>query len=1233
MNCVCGMPRLSPYWMKRLCSLTLALLFAMITTGLAFGQADQGTITGVVQDPSGAVVGSANVTLTSVDTGLVVKAKADGAGVYVFSPVKIGSYSVTASAAGFETTTETNLHLDLQQRLNVVVTLKPGAATETVTVTSDAPLMQTQESSVGQVVDTETINDVPLNGRNWVFIAQLSAGAVPSEGSRGAGKGDFNANGQRAEQNNFILDGVDNNVNVVDYYNGASFVAQPPPDGLAEFKVQTSNYSAEIGHGAGAVVNASLKSGTNQLHGSAWEYLRNTAFDAHDWNNEAIPVPDYHENQFGATLGLPILRNKIFFFGDVQANRIVFNETSNNVSVPSPLERTGDFSELLNTSISKNSAPIQLFKQTPCPAGADPSTCVKPTPIAGNNLATSGLTISPVALKLLNLYPMPNANNGELVNNYIVSRPARDNTFQWDTRMDWNIGPKDNAYSRFSYWHEPGYRTPPLGPILDGGGFGDDGAQTNLGENFMLSETHIFTQSLTNEFRLGYNYLHTGFEHPNAANLDFAASLGLGGIPTAPLNGGLPAFSITGISGFGSPTWSTTSEHENVITLLDNVTKIVGNHALKAGVSFQSVRFSTLQPQQSRGTYNYTGEYTSNLNASNTGYGVADFLIDEQNTAGLSNETTNGDAFWYDAAFLQDDWRISPKLTLNLGVRWDMFQPYKDVGGLQASYNMTGPPSLDTSVDPTSNLPAGHGSAVYKIPTEGKSYAEAIFTQTANAFPNVLAQDNITLQYDSNPRLIDTQKTDFAPRLGIAYSPDTKTAFRAGYGIFYGGAESAGYYPNRGENYPFQYAATFPVLGSCTAYSCPTDGISMATGFSNIVAKGFASDVSNLQLRGSDTTFKVAYTESYNLSFERSLTNDIVATASYVGNTSRHLTVFPDPNNSLALEHPGNSTQEARPLPDFGGSQYSAYGADSSYNALQTKIEKRLSRGYSLLATYTWSHVLDDAPTPLGTTGDNGFRQSNLIPIKMDWASTGFDTRHRVTVNAFYDLPFGTGRKFLNHNRVLDAVIGGWSTDTTWAAQTGNPFSVGTSGISTAAGGGANAVKIGDPFKAGGTFAPAILDASLNPKLDGSCAAKTRTRDNWYNRCAFANPWNPNDYQDEPSHYIPINAADAAAHPGSQPVYVTSLASALGFLGGRRGQIYGPGYERVNMSIFKNFKVFREQNLQFRADIFNVLNTPSLGEPNDRSIDGNAGNITGPRVFQALTPDSRFFQLSAKYAF
>ena len=1196
--------------------LALGILFA--PAGLLLGQADQGAITGVVQDPTGAVIGNASVTLTNVDEGQVLKTKTDGAGVYGFSPVKIGSYSVSASASGFETTTQTNLHLNLQQRLNVVISLKPGTTTETVTVTTETPLMQTQESSVGQTIDAQTIDTVPLNGRNWVFIAQLSAGAVPPEGSRGAGKGDFNANGQRAEENNFILDGVDNNANVVDFYNGASFVAQPPPDALAEFKVQTSDYSAEFGHSAGAVVNASLKSGTNSIHGSAWEYVRNTIFDTHDWENEELPVPAYHENQFGATLGFPLFRNKLFFFGDAQANRVGFDETSTE-TVPTALERTGDFSEILNPALTGNSA-VQLYAQ---------SATAPPTPIAGNNLNNApGLAINQTALKMLNLFPSPNTNNGLLYNNFVVNRPAVDNTFQWDARMDWTATAKDTAYSRFSYWNEMGFYTPPLGPILDGGGFGDDGTQKDLGQNFMLSETHVFTQSLTNEARIGYNYMHTGFEHPNASNLGFAASVGFGGIPTAPLNGGLPWVSPSGISSFGSPEWSTTSEHENVYQILDNVTKIAGNHTVKAGVSFQSIRFSTLQPQQSRGSYNYNGEYTSDLNAPNTGYGLADFLIDQQNTAGLSNETTNGDARWNNAAYAQDDWRITTKLTVNLGLRWEFFEPYQDVGGYQASYNMTGAPSLNTTTG------YGSGSAQYQVPNGGKSYAQAIFAQTNNAFPNVLAKDNIALVYTNDPAIVKAQHANFGPRVGIAYSPDGKTSVRLGYGIFYGGLESTGYYPNLGENYPFQYAANFPVLGNCNAFNCPTDGITIGNGFASIVANGFASDVTDLQLRGSDPKAKTPYTEDYNLSIEHGISNDLVATVSYVGNVSRHLQVFPDPNNPLALQNPNNSAQNTRPLPDFGGSQYTAYIGASNYNGLQTKIEKRLSKGYSVLATYTWSHALDDAPTPLGSTGDLGYRQSNLVPISMDYSQPGFDTRQRFTLNAFYDLPFGSGRQFLNHPGFVDEILGGWSGNATFVAQTGNPFSVTPTGMSPASGNSnVGAIKIADPFATGGTF------HSPNPALSQSinCASKTKTRTTWFNPCSFENPWNPNDWTNEPDHYIPTGPSDPHFAAASQPVYVTSLASALGYLGGRRDTVLGPGYERVNVSVFKDFKTFREQALQFRTDVFNVLNTPSLADPSNNgskpNISDGGAAITGPKSLQHLAPDSRFFQLSLKYSF
>ena len=1189
-------------------SIALIAVFAVLTaTPRLLAQVDQGTITGVVQDPTGAVVGNANVTLTSLDTGQVLKVKADGGGVYVFSPVKIGNYQVTVTAPGFETTAQTNLHVSIQQRLNVPITLKPGAATETITVTTETPLMQTQESSVGQVMDTETINSVPLNGRNWVYIAQLSAGAAVAEGSRGGGKGDFEANGQRAEENNFILDGVDNNVNVVDFYNGASYVAQPPPDALAEFKVQTSDYSAEFGHSAGAVVNASLKSGTNALHGSAWEYVRNTAFDTHDWTATAgSPVPAYHENQFGATLGGPILKNKLFFFGDAQANRITFQESS-YYTVPTALMRLGDFSELLSPGITADGLAHQLYYQ---------SASAAPVAFANNCLITSSsctsnisnVSYSQAALALLNAYPSPNAGNGALNNNFYSLRPIVDNTFQWDARMDWNIGAKDSTYSRYSYWNEVGQNKPPLGDIVDGGGFGDDGKQKIYGANFMWSETHVFAPTLTNEVRFGFNYLHTGFQHPNAANLNFAASVGFGGIPQAKLNGGLPRIVFNNnnsIAQAGSPEWSTTDEHENVYQILDNVTKIAGNHALKAGVSFQNIRFSTLQPQFSRGEYDYNGNATANLTASggtvsNTGNSAADFVLDLQaDHGGLSNETTNGDQRSDNAAYFQDDWRLTPKLTLNLGLRWEYFQPYQDVGGYQASFNLTGPTHFDATTG------TGSGSAQYLIPKETFSYAMNVINSTSYSpnYGQVLAEDNIKIVSVSDPHLLSAQKTNFAPRVGISWSPDAKMVVRAGYGIFYGGLESLGYWPNLGENYPFQFTGTFPAV-SCTAFQCAGNGIKVATGFSSIIAAGFASNVTGLTMRGSDPNPKTPYTQDYNLSVERSFSNELVATVSYVGNNSRHMPINVDANAPLALTTPGANTQPLRPLPHAGGSAYVSYSAMSSYNALQTKLEKRMSHGYNLLATYTWSHAMDDGNTPLGSTGDNGQQNYNLIPIKLDYSQSPFDTRQRFTFNGLYQLPFGTGRAYLNGNKVADLLVGGWSINPTFVAQTGNFFTVYTSGINTPAGGSARAVKVADPFKTGGTSA-----------VGGSCPSSVRNRNNWYNPCSFANPWDPS----------------GSAHPLTG--YVTDTADAIGYLGGRRNVIPGPGYERVNASIFKDFKTFREQSLEFRADIFNLFNTPTLGEPSTNDDSAKGGLINGTRNLQHFAPDSRFFQLSLKYEF
>lgn len=585
-------------WARTFCWPVAVLVCSAV---MASGQADQGAITGTVLDPTGAAVPNAQITLTSVQTGLVLKTTSDASGVYLFASIKIGDYTVSANAPGFSTVTQTNLHVDVQQRLNVPLTLKTGEATETVTVTDAPPLLQTEEGSTGQVIETKAINDTPLNGRNWVFIAQLTACVDPPSGSRGSGNGDFNANGQRAEQNNFILDGVDNNNNVVDFLNGASFIVRPPPDALAEFKIQTGAYSAEFGHSAGAVVNASIKAGTNKVHGDLWEYIRNDAFDIRQDFQGDNPVPKYRQNQFGATLGFPIIKNKLFFFGDSEANRIVFGESHTDLTVPTAQMRNGDFSELLNGSNNSNGLPIVLYQ---------PSTTANGTTVMPNNMLSSG-QIDPLAQKLMNLYPMPNQGSPhQTYNNHNTQSNVTDNTFQWDTRMDYNVSSRDQMFARFSYSHELAFHNPPLGSIMDGGSFGDTGNVFSLGENFAFSETHVFSPTLTNEFRFGYNYGHFGYHQVNA-NTDISASLGLGGVPFQPLNGGLPYVNISGFSHFGAPQFYVSDEHNNVFQILDNVMKTVGNHALKAGVNFQKIRFATEQPTNPRGEYDYTGVYTS----------------------------------------------------------------------------------------------------------------------------------------------------------------------------------------------------------------------------------------------------------------------------------------------------------------------------------------------------------------------------------------------------------------------------------------------------------------------------------------------------------------------------------------------------------------------------------------------------------------------------------------------
>jgi hypothetical protein len=640
-----------------------------------------------------------------------------------------------------------------------------------------------------------------------------------------------------------------------------------------------------------------------------------------------------------------------------------------------------------------------------------------------------------------------------------------------------------------------------------------------------------------------------------------------------------------------------------VYQILDNVSKVLGKHSLKFGLNLQSVRMAFLQPSHSRGDYTYTGLYTSNLGASFTGYAVADFLADQMNSASLSNLSTVNDVRWYRAGYAQDDWKLLPTLTINLGLRYDYYQPNKENAGRQTNFLIN-------------SAGVGTGTGVYEIPKQAQG------VPISAAFLAVLAANNVTLQYVPDPYLVKAQMANFAPRIGFAYQITPKTVVRGGWGLFYGGLESFGG-RNLGATYPFAFTGTINAP-TCNLTSCQNAGISLESGFTQQINQGLQNFVASPTLQSMPPTIQTAYTMNYNFTVERALTNSLAATLGYVGNASRHLETGINPNGPLALINPTLPSTTTQPFPGLGQNDLDEFAGVSNYNGMQAKLEKHQSNGLGFLATYTVAHNLDDTATPLSTTSP---RNANLIPISNEYTNSIWDVRQRFTLNGFYQLPFGRGLAHPFVHGWEDAILGGWASSLTFAAQTGNPFPNVTPNITTVSAGGigtARATLVRNPFTPGGTPDPS------NPNI--TCAAKTRTRTNWYNPCAFRNPLPGTLISPVPIGGSPYNPPPA----GSQyqyPQYVTGIQNAMAFLGGRGSTVYGPGYERINMSIFKNFIVWREQYVQFRADVFNLFNHPSWNTPSIVTDNTNGGQITAPKSFQANTPDSRFFQLSAKYEF
>lgn len=1146
---------------------TAALIFAAGGSLAANGQADQGAITGTVLDSQDALIPGAVVILRDPATGLTQQQVTDSHGIYLFSPLRVGAYTVAIHAPKFETV-EAIVTVTVNQRVGLNVHLHPGNASQTIEVSADQSLLQSEDASVSQQFSATTIEQTPLNGRNYVYIAQLTAGVVPpNAGARGANKGDFSANGQRVEQNNFILDGVDNNSNLVDFLNGASYVIKPPLDALQEFKVQTANYSAELGHSAGAVINASIKSGTNQIHGTLYEYFRNDILNDRDYFQRI--KPEYRQNQFGATIGGPVFKNKLFFFADAEADRVIFSQTG-TYTVPTQKMRAGDFSELLSPSLTGQNYKRILYQ--PNSGGTAPLNC--------NGLANviCPSQVNAIASKIVNAFPLPNRGApGQTFNNYLFQGKASDNTTQYDLRVDWTARADDQAFARYSYYNQPVQFPPPLG-ILDGGGFASTGKVEDEGRNFVASETHVFGARLVNEARFGYNWLAAALNQENGGQNVGKDIFGLGGIPFSVGQGGLPNFSVGGVSAFGSSRYYHADERENVIQFLDNVTWTEGRHSLKFGVNLQRIRFQTLQPQQARGTFNVSGKFTQNpSNPSKTGFGVADLLLDQIDSTLINNIYETHNSRWYRALYAQDDFKVSPKLTFNAGVRYEYAQPLIEIGGRQANFI----PDYPTS------------SGAYLIPR--RAQATPIPASIIAAFQ----AQNITVRYTGNDSLVDSNLADFAPRLGFAYQPQDGTVVRGGFGVFYGGLESVGYGPSLGQNAPFAIISTFPSAG-CKPANCPNNGQSLETGFSQAIAAGLNNFASTPALRGYQTNAKTPYSEEWNVAFEQRLPLAASFTLGYVGSTSRHLQLDPDPNQIGTLLPPGSNTQANRPFTHFGaGGRITFNSGFARYNGLQATLERKLAQGWYFQTSYTWSHALDAAFPPLGNAGDTftSFRNWRQLGFAYDYGSSYQDVRQRLTLNTQYQLPFGHGRRYLSNGGMTQVLAGGWDASLLFRAQSGTPEIVFPSFDPTNGVGTAYAYRVGNPDSPGG-----VTNATIS-----ACPGRVHTVAAWFNPCAFNNP-------------LPANG------PNDLQAY------------GPRGRttVTGPGFERIDMSFSKSFPTVREQALQFRADIFNFLNTPAYGQPGF-TLGSGAGQITSSRFggagLAAETPDARVVQFALRYSF
>jgi Carboxypeptidase regulatory-like domain/TonB dependent receptor-like, beta-barrel len=1222
-----------------------AMLFASVVLVVMFaaaisGQTAGGGVAGTVKDPSGAVIKDASITLTNQATNVALTTRSTSSGTYVFQGVPVGSYTLKADAQGFRAYVLTGIQVHVQSVVTADISLQLGSVSQEVTVTSVVPLLQAQDASLGQTVPEVSVNELPLNGRNWLSLAQISAGALTPVGASSETPTQLWANGVSQVQTDYRLNGIDNNSEV---FGGVSVA--PVPDAIQEFKLQEGNNSAEFGQFAGSVVNALLKAGTNKINGDIWEYFRNEALNANDYFNKQNKKArqEYRQNQFGGTVGGPIVLPKIynglnrtFFFFDYQRTNITQQAPFSSFTVPTNGMRSSfqnnfaNLQDLINGNPNgvtgntgtgtdglgrvfphgtvldpattravaagaldpisglTNTSSSTIYVRDPfynCSGsgGCNSSNYAPGGPLTGikdfTKVPVSSLNVIPSSrldqnsIALLKLLPAP-TNTSVLLNNYYTVPPATQYTNQYDIRIDENLSQKDLIWGAFSHSYQNIASYQPF-PGIAGGALNISPLDLEPHYELVLNYTHVFSPTLENDMTGGYDHVGHTLAMPTTNTLGIPAQYGIQGVPQTPGNGGLPTIEYTGYTSFGGRRYMPTIQADTALEFFDNLTKIRGKHEFRMGFELNHIRGNIIQPAYSKGDFQFNGMYSDIPNKNSSLLGISDMLLAPGATlisGGISNlggmslyQGSNwaGTRYFADyyGAYVQDNWRITPALTLNLGLRWDYSSPYGESNGSQANFQQTG----------------GDGAGgIYYMTKKGCSVPRS------TAFNALLASYNIQVDCVSSLKVNTAQLSNFGPRTGMAWRIRPNLVVRAGYGLSYGAFASVGYGSTMGTNYPFQYLISSPSLTSQTPDLLPNGQIAtIETTFGAINLQDPSTVTgSGLSLFGKQYDYKTPLVQSANLTVQYQFTTRDSFQAGYVGSLGRNGDSYGVQNSPQVILPPGTNQTSYRPFPSFSANmQNVATNAISNYHSLQSIYQHQFKDNLVFLANYTYSKCM-----ATGTSNGellSGYRAEWLpgFGTGADYALCKNDTAHVVHVSGEYGLPFGRNRQFLSGaSRMADALVGGWDLTYIYTYQSGQPFTIGCP-TATSADFGCNA----------------NLVAGQNPY------AGPHNVNQWLNPSAFAQP----------------------------PSATTIGQQDFSPLGGKAQQVRGPGFYNFDASLLKNFTTGGETSLQLRLETFNTLNHPQFGNPGQL-------NFTNLTNFSKITSDRngyRIAQLAMKFFF